>query len=262
MRRRPISLRRKSLWITLLTLALWPLFSANTASSTTVIVVRTPTEIYIGADSKITDVRNESLTSTACKIRQVDDLFFAFSGLPKMPGVESDLMEIIEEASRDGGTIADKVEEFDDIITDEWSEGLQELKKERPQFYKEEVKGRIILQVAFAGIQKRKPVFFLIHIKAVERDGFPAIDISKKSCPGDCQQGKVIAYFGHTGALKQYMSDRSNAWKSGYVQGIRKLITLQMEAQPEYVGPPIDILHIDRMGAEWIEVKSECPEVE
>ena len=262
MRRRPIPLRRKTLWIALLGLALWPLVSANTASSTTIVVVRTPTEIYIGADSKITDIRNESLTSTACKIRQVDDLFFAFSGLPKMPGVESDLMGIIEEASRGGGTIADKVEAFDDIIADKWSEGLQEMKKERPQFYEEEVKGKIILQVAFAGIQKRKPVFYLMHLKAVERDGFPAIDIFKKSCPGDCQQGKVIAYFGNTGALKQYMSDRSNAWKSGYVQEIRKLITLQIEAQPEHVGPPIDILHINRMGAEWIQIKSGCPEIE
>ncbi|MBW1771982.1 MAG: hypothetical protein JRJ51_04045 [Deltaproteobacteria bacterium] len=262
MRRRPTPLRRKTLWITLLTLALWPLVSSNTASPTTIVVVRTPTEIYIGADSKITDIRNESITSTACKIRQVDDLFFAFSGLPKIPGVESDLMEIIEEASRGGGTIAEKIEEFDDIIVDEWSKGLQALKEERPQFYKEELKGKIVLQVAFAGIQNRKPVFFMMHLKAVERDGFPAIAISKKSCPGDCQQGKVIAYLGHTGALNRYMSDRSNVWKAGYVQGIRELITLQIEAQPEHVGPPIDILHINRRGAEWVQIKSECPEIE
>lgn len=262
MRRRLIPLKGKALWITLLTLALWPLGSTNTAAPTTIVVVRTSTEIYIGADSKITDIRNESLTSTACKIRQEDDLFFAFSGLPKIPGVKSGLMEIIEKASEGGGTITEKVEDFDDIIVDAWSEGLQAVKKERPQFYKKELMGKIVLQIAFAGIQKRKPVFFMRHLKAVERDGLPTIAIYKKSCPGDCRQGKVTAYLGHTGALKGYISDHSDVWKAGYVQGIRELITLQMEAEPEHVGPPIDILRIDRMGAEWIQIKPECPEIE
>lgn len=261
MSRRPITSRR-TFWIKLLTLVLWTFAGTNTAWPTTIIVVRTPTEIYIGADSKITDIKNESLTSTACKIRQEGDLFFAFSGLPKIPGIEYDLMEIVEEAASDGGTITEQVEEFGDIIVEEWSEGLQKLKEDRSQLYKKELLGKIILQVAFAGIQKRKPVFFMVHLKVMERDGSPTIAISRKSCPGDCQQGKVIAYLGDTGALKQYMSDRSNAWKSGYVQGIRKLIALQMEAEPEYVGPPIDILHINKTGAEWVQIKPECPEIE
>lgn len=262
MRRRRTPSKAKVLWITLLTLALYPLFGTDTAAPTTVVVVRTPTDIYMGADSKITDIRDESLQSTACKIRQVDDLFFAFSGFPEIPGADPGLMGIIRAAAGSGGNIADKVEAFDDIIVDAWSKALQTLKKKRPQFYEDEVKGRNVLQIAIAGIQKRKPVFFMRHLKALERNGLPGIAIYKKSCPGDCVHGKVIAYLGHTGALKGHTSDRSDVWNDGYVQGIRTLISLQMKADPEHVGPPIDILHIKRRGANWIQVKSECPEIE
>ena len=249
-------------WIILLILFLCPVLHTGTAEATTVVVVRTPSEVYIGADSRVGDVRDETFSSTACKIRQVGDLFFAFSGLPRIPGVDSGLMDIIEEAVSYGGSIADMVEEFDDIIVDAWTDGLKTLKEERPDFYRKEVKGRNVLQIAFAGIQKRKPVFFMRHLKAVDKGGYPGIAIFKKSCPGDCRHGKVIAYLGQTGALDSHMSDSGEVWKDGYVEGIRELITLQMEAEPEQVGPPIDILLIKRQGARWIQVKSECPGVD
>jgi hypothetical protein len=262
MRKRPRCAKAKTLWMILLVCALWPIFDIDTAAPTTIVVVRTPTVIYIGADSRITDIRNESRTSTACKIRRAGDLFYAFSGFPRIPGVKPGLMEIIQVAAEGGGSITEMVEAFDDTIADTWSGGLQKLKQKHPKFYKEEIRDRNLLQIAIAGIQNRKPVFFMRHLKAMERNGSPGIDIYKKSCPGDCQKGKVIACLGHIGALEGYTSVRSDVWKDGYVRGIRRLITLQMDASPEHVGPPIDILQIRRQGARWIQIKPECPEIE
>jgi len=244
--------------IILLCLLLWALSGGKSIAQTTIVVVRTPEEIYIGADSKIMDLRDGSFNATACKIRKIDDLFFAFAGFPDIPGSQPDVVEIIQEACGRGDSIHEKVTAFDEIIVRTWSQEIRELKEERPELYRRNLRGKTLLQIAFAGIARRKPVFYMRYLRAVEQRDSPSIVLQKKRCPGNCSEGTAYAFLGHTGALKEHMAGGTDIWDAGYAEGIRRLITLQMEAEPEHVGPPIDILRLDRTGAEWIQKKPEC----
>ena len=62
-------MKGKTLWLILLCLTLWTLSPQKSAAQTTIVAVRTPEEIYIGADSKVMDLRDRSFDSTICKIR-------------------------------------------------------------------------------------------------------------------------------------------------------------------------------------------------
>lgn len=42
------------------------------------------------------------------------------------------------------------------------------------------------------------------------------------------------------------------------MEGVRRLIETEIAARSEYVGPPIDILRIDKTGARWIQKKPGC----
>ena len=78
---------------------------------------------------------------------------------------------------------------------------------------------------------------------------FPCISILTDSLsPG------VNMSAGHSGVA----FGKDDFWKIGYAEGIRKLITIEIEADPNTVGPPIDILRIGESGAEWIQRKPEC----
>jgi hypothetical protein len=43
---------------------------------------------------------------------------------------------------------------------------------------------------------------------------------------------------------------------------VRRLIEIEIAARGEYVGPPIDIVRISRNGAQWIQRKTECAELQ
>ena len=51
-------------------------------------------------------------------------------------------------------------------------------------------------------------------------------------------------------------------WRVGIVEGIRSLIELEIAAEPAHTGGPIDILRITKDGAEWIQRKQECPDID
>src|SRR6476659_1813551 len=53
----------------------------DVANATTIVVARSPTEIVMAADSKVTDTYGNELNSQVCKIQQVGNLFLAFEGL-------------------------------------------------------------------------------------------------------------------------------------------------------------------------------------
>jgi hypothetical protein len=45
------------------------------------------------------------------------------------------------------------------------------------------------------------------------------------------------------------------------IKSINRLITLQASATPDFVGPPIDILHITPDKVEWKHKKPQCDEI-
>lgn len=224
----------------------------------------TTDEVWIGADSKVASINDKSLAQSVCKIMQVDDLFFAFAGLPKYNRGGYDLVAIVKKAVKSGRSLSDKVRAFDDLVVKPLERSLSWIKSHQPDYYKQEIAGKNAVQIVFAGIEKGRPLLQLRYITVTDHGGRkPSVTVNKVRCPGsDCPRGEFITFLGHNAAIKRYISKVPSFWQKGYAEGIRLLIDLEIKEAPEVVGPPIDILRIGRRGAEWIQKKAVCKEIE
>jgi hypothetical protein len=64
-------------------------------------------------------------------------------------------------------------------------------------------------------------------------------------------------------AIDQFMSKNPRGSDSS-IELVRKLVQLEIEHKPERVGPPIDVVRVDRNGAKWVQVSpsvTDCPKI-
>ncbi len=232
----------------------------QSVDATTIIPVRTTTgDIFIGADSK-EDVGNK----LACKIKQFNELFFAFAGranFGKKNIAMFDAFLIANEAANTTGSIRTKIQYFDKHIQSALENVIGLMFRTNKPLFNDSFKGdkSPALCVVIAGVLNNKPVYFIreykiniikntnikIKIVKVENIDKPAIDIIGT-------YGAIEKFAGNTAIPKN--PDPSNI--------IERLITLQSEATPSIVGLPVDILRITIRGAKWIQHKPECPEIQ
>ncbi len=237
-------------------------FTEYAVAQTTIVAIRTPEEIWIGADSKVTNVHNKSITKSVCKIKQVGRLFYAFAGFSNYTGSSYDLVSIVNKACRNNLSLSGKVKTFEKLIVPPLSKALKRIQINRPSYFAEEIQDKAVIQIVFAGIENGEPSFFVRNIRVEDNDGnSPTITINEVSCPGDCEGGEMVVYLGHTEAIESFLETKDSFWEIGYAAGIRELITIQIEAEPDDVGPPIDMLRISNRGAKWIQKKPRCQEI-
>jgi hypothetical protein len=234
--------------------------------ATTIVVARAPNEIVIGADSKVTDTFGNDLNKRACKIRQVGNLFIAFEGLEIDPKTGFNLPEISTSALKlkPTASAAEKTSILTGFLVTRLSSELLWVKNHEPETYVRKIAGgQMFLRIVVAGFEKARPLVFVRNFRALEISPQKiGVTVIADDCLDDCPNGVVTRFFGETEAIDGLPEETPDFWKSGLSDGVRKLIETEIAARSEYVGPPIDILRIDRSGARWIQKKPECGAVE
>ena len=71
-------------------------------------------------------------------------------------------------------------------------------------------------------------------------------------------RARLTRFLGETEAIDGLPEETTGFWKEGLVNGVRRLVETEIAARSEYDGPPIDILRLDKNGAQWIQKKPEC----
>lgn len=229
-------------------------------AQTTLVAIRTPEEIWIGADSKVNLLFRKEVSRSACKIRQVGNLFIGYAGLAEYTKTNYDLVTVVNEACLKGGTLEGKVRAFEELIVNPLSHALKYMRRNHSKYYRQKIHGKTAVQIVFAAVEKGVPILHVRYLNVSDREGdSPAVALHKLGCPGrDCPRGEFASYLGHNAAIVQLMEKEKNFWTRGYAEGIRELIDLEIQAEPEYVGGPVDILRLDRNGHRWIQKKEEC----
>lgn len=67
---------------------------------------------------------------------------------------------------------------------------------------------------------------------------------------------------GNVSAQGTLMMQQPDYWKIGLAEAVRRLVQFAINECPEWCGEPIDILRVTSKGAEWIQRKQECPDIE
>ncbi|MFH0844731.1 MAG: hypothetical protein V1930_04585 [Pseudomonadota bacterium] len=239
---------------------IWAMWTGPVFAQTTLVAVRTPDEIWIGADSKVNLLLRKAVSRSGCKIRRVGNLFIGYAGLAEYTKTNYDLVALVNEACLKGGTLDDKVRAFDGLIVNPLSHALKYIKRTHSRYYRQKIHGKAAVQMVFAAVEAGVPRLHVRYLNVSEREGdSPSIALSKRNCPGgDCPNGEFAAYLGHNEAIVRFVEKERDFWTIGYAEGIRELIDLEIQAEPDYVGGPIDILRLDRNGHRWIQRKEEC----
>ena len=239
------------------------LVSTGSAEATTIVVVRTTTEIVIAADSKVTDAYGESLDDS-CKIRQVGNLFIGFEGFVRDKKTGFNVPEIARQALqlKPNASPQEKVGVLTGFITSALFDELIKVRSHSPDVFQIKLLGRTFLRLVIAGFDKNRPVDFVRQFRMTPIAGKFAVTVVPDDCLDDCKGEVVTRFLGETAAIDGLPEDTPDFWREGLVVGARRLVEMQIMARSEYVGPPIDILQISAKGGKWVQKKSACREVQ
>jgi hypothetical protein len=238
--------------------------SSNSACATTIVVARTASEIVIGADSKVTDAYGNDVNRRACKILQVGNLFIAFEGLEidretgfSVPEIATMALQLKPSASA-----AEKTSILMGFLVSRLFDELPQLKKRAPETFKKKIEGgQFFLRIIVGGFERGRPLIFVRNFRAIQLSPQQiGVSVIPDDCLDDCRGDVVTRFLGETEAIDGLPEETAGFWQRGLIEGVRHLIETEIAARSEYVGPPIDLLRIDKNGARWIQRKPQCGE--
>lgn len=232
------------------------------AGGTTIVVIRTPDEVVIAADSAGT-IRGDGLSATTesvCKVYELDSRFyFAVSGLVNDPQSGFNIPEIVAAADRDGGSLAARLARMEREVTDAVLRELPQLRKRDPKGYEEIVTSKGAVTVMLAGIDGGSPVATSFSLGLTRSaNGMMETSITRDSCPGNCPSGVRAFWFGEGGAIER-LCDGGAMPKLGMPELARYLVQAEIDARAPNVAGPIDVLRVLSQGPQWVQRKQSCP---
>jgi len=234
------------------------------ALATTIALIRTPSEIFVAADSAVMGEREAKF----CKIVQTENTFFAVEGVAEIdvrtngkpdPAKTFHVKPFAERAAKRSGTIAEKALGFEHEILPIFQKVVAQNKKGAPAGYKRYLSGRPeALQVIFFGMDPGNvPAYALLTLGVKDNAiGDPTITVAKSFCPGKgCNTPNDLQILGE-GKKAFELSKRQSF--SDYAVEVRNLVDAEIQDKPELVKPPIDVLELSVLGPNWVAVKSQC----
>lgn len=231
---------------------------------TTIVAIRTPTEVIVGADSKVVAIGGEITDAPdGCKIIQVGNFFFAHAKILRDTLGKFSVHDTVVQSHQLGNSISATVRTFEDLIVPSLVRMLQDLRSINLSYFTQNIlKGGSAVDVIFFGIENAKPVLFMRYfVPIIANDGSISVEVKRMDCPGDCPGGMTFAFMGAKKELNQFLDQNPHYSQIGWVPTINKLISLEAEANPDHVAPPIDIMQVDNQGARWLQRKPECPDI-
>lgn len=239
---------------TILALLAWPL------RATSIVAVRTPNSIVVGADSKMVngDMGQEG---SVCKILTSNGVFFSAARIWSSSAGHFSVAAIAADALNSTSDLASGVNEFEEHLIQPLERLLTLLKTVDPARFQREFDGKSAVDVLFVKFEAGYPaVLSRSFIVRDEGSHGPTVQINREECSRDCSQAFAYAAIGQHAAIDKALAENPYLWNEGLAKAVRKLITLEISAKPTLVGPPVSILSIDESGPHWIE-QGLCPDI-
>jgi len=236
---------------------------AALGSATTIVAVRTPADIYLGVDSRVTGVRPDGTVyyEVKCKIGQVGKIFFAGAGPYEYEPTGLNIRLLLIEAQRPGASVVQTVERFETLYADALTRTSRTAQKESPMVYQKYFLNGHVYMYFFA-FENETPRYFGRIFTIRSPNELVTVDTEQRDCPPGCPGTEpTILGIGYADAMKKLSS---NALKTRTpIQVITEAIEASIREDPDHKsGGPIDILHLNKDGARWVQKKKECGEIQ
>ena len=232
------------------------------AHATTIVGIRTPEQVVIAADSMGTSrgYRIETVRPV-CKIFTVKDAAFAIAGLVKDPVWNFDAENLTAGSLRRQGRLTETANDIAKRLTEMLGSYLERLKPGNPFLYSRLLKEEDgeITSILLTAYEEDQPVAIGIGFRATEGPGGRVgITTTRVACPGDCPGGVMYFFLGERRAIDRYIAEQGRDRLLPAYSGAPFLVQLAIDGESKRVGPPIDVVVIDRQGVSWPARKNGC----
>jgi len=239
--------------------------AVETASATSIVILRSSSEVVVGADSART-LRNAqgSFVRPVCKIVPAGELLFVAAGLTFANGAEvADLAQKATAryrgtpAARDPNAAMDGFRErVRPFIVDAFAaQGRLDLtRSEREQ-------GRVVLEAAYIGFKGTRSSVVVEKYRVV---GTTARDIrvlaERRVYDSETLGHYTYIFLGSHGAIDKYVGSGAEQvyTTDGASRAIYRLISQEASASSGATGGVIDIASLSRLGLRWLRNKPGC----
>jgi hypothetical protein len=229
------------------------------ASSTTVLVYRSPTSIVIAADTLFVLSNGHGWDRLpTCKIRKSGNVYFSAAGITQSAVADFDAFRLAEKSAQKARSAVDAAKKLQRNVVRPFKGAVKSLSRKDPEFCRIYIKERPEpLQVIFVAVDKGIPTFALVVITTSESNGRIGIATRLKVCPGtECPTGYALTILGINSEAEKVTKATPNfseRVESSPVLQLRALIELEAKTHSDFVSTPYDILTIDASGHTWNE---------
>jgi len=219
------------------------------ARATSIVIIRTPKHIVVAADSLWTYQSgvHKLPPRIGCKIDGIGQMYFTGSTTNADGQQMQDLAWRAVAASR---SLSEAAHRF--ILLSH--EMVARTARSENQSVIDMCSHRVCAEAFFFGIEKKVPKVIAIQFEQVGRSRQSLLfKPHELVCPGRCpSRQQVFLYSGRTKAMNEVVRRNSKLLRRYADQDVaRQLIKVEEEAEPAYVGGPIDVLMLDADGAHW-----------
>ena len=236
-------------------------FPQTFISGTTIIAARTKNKIIVGADSKGILGYNMTNPVSVCKIVQISDsTFFTAENFIAVIGTDYDAYELAKKSASQMKSIYSMSLNFEKIVKPLLAFNVQKIKQDCVFVYERKYKSKNVLNAFFFGIENGIPVIhnktFIVTESILGNVG---IKTEQRNCPPDCGSAILWIAAGKVDTSNCFRRENRNLWRYiGIEKSIEFLITMEAIVEHDYVGLPIDIIHVSRDSIYWIQRKPQC----
>ncbi len=216
------------------------------ASATLVIVIQTPTSIFIGADSKLV-TSDRSKTRFTCKIGIQKDVYWGEAGLTEIPETNFNVHEIISNAMSDtSNSVSSRISGFRLTISSALLDIANYVKRRDISEFTRNFVQSPALETVF--------IYFIngtSHVYNLNFSAFPDDTTRLKYTESDFTAVSGEAHILKLG-VHQYIDHLIIPPNLTYAQAIQYALNTAIQAHPDDLGPPIALVEINQDGPHWI----------
>lgn len=224
-----------------------------TSNATTLLSLWTPDGVLIGTDSLIAGYSRaptgQTIARFGCKLTKTADCAFGMAGLPTNRETSFDAPQIGREACRQTGDISARAKWFVENTRNPLQATVNYMRRNHPRLYNDLFLDKGILQVHFAGKVKDRDVIIAVGFM-VNRSG--RLVSEDPIVLGGPTIEPVAA--GSTSAAQKYLDTTAPMdFNRDPVKSLRRMINLEIQANPGAVGGPVTILRVQGGKSSWVE---------
>lgn len=229
------------------------LLMAVSISATSVVAVRTELVVIIGADSKTTSPDGSTTFPPMCKVGFVNNTIWGYARLLENQRLGYSLEEITKATMSGPGDMIQRLSIFAKRVQAGILPILKEEKASAPQWFATKQEGWPAVQIAFGAFENG-----LVNL--YERDFIPhstangGLSIEVKMADHLEHSRKLFwVALGYNPDVAKELESNPDALKVSLADSIRRLINIEIQADPSEVGLPISIIRPNANGVSWID---------